>query len=191
MPTPDIFRNVHKGIRRALFESCLALGRAPSDSADSAAQTRALLKEALRFTRHHGENEDVLLLPMLRDRAPDVAARMAAAHERVDAALAGLEAAADSEPVAPLHLRATAFLSLYLEHMREEEEDLEPAILAALDPDALSSFSRGSVARTAPADQRMMLGWMLPAMPRPEADAFLQRLPPPLAQELAATLPPA
>src|SRR6185312_2154026 len=87
-------------------------------------------------------------------------------------------------PVDQLCFAAGAFLASYLEHMREEEQDLEPAIRAAVDADALAAFSRGSVERTAPADQRMMLGWMLPAMPRSEAEAFLGRLPGALAAEL-------
>lgn len=119
------------------------------DPLDTAA-ARRLLGEALRFVRHHGENEDVLLLPLLRSRAPEIV----------------------------------------LEHMREEEQDLEIGIRAVLTADDLASFSRGSVERTAPADQRMMLGWMLPAMPRAEAEAFLKRLPPAVAEELSRLIEP-
>jgi hypothetical protein len=185
--TPDIFTNVHKGIRRALFEACVALGRAGGDREESAA-ARRLLHEALRFVRHHGENEDVLLLPLLRDRAPEIAARMEEAHLGIDGALAELEARAVEAPARELHLRAGSFVALYLEHMREEEQDLEPRIRAALDADALSGFGRGSLERTAPGDQRMMLGWMLPAMPRADAEAFLERVPRDLAEELRRLL---
>lgn len=185
--TPDIFTNVHKGIRRALFEACLAIGRA-SEGGQESAEARRLLQEALRFVRHHGENEDMLLLPLLQRRAPEIAARMEEAHHRIDGALALLEARTAEAPVHELYLQAGAFVALYLDHMREEEQELESKIRAALDVDALAAFGRGSVERTAPADQRMMLGWMLPAMPRAEADGFLARMPRDLAEDLGRLL---
>jgi hypothetical protein len=185
--TPDIFTNVHKGIRRALFEACLALGRA-GEGGEQGAAARQLLQEALRFVRHHGENEDLLLLPLLGRRAPEVATRMEAAHGRIEAALAALEGRAADAPLHELHLEAGGFVALYLDHMREEEQELEPLIRAVLDADALAGFGRGSVERTAPADQRMMLGWMLPAMPRAEVEAFLGRVPRDVAEELGRML---
>jgi hypothetical protein len=188
--SPDIFTNVHKGIRRALFEACLALGRA-GDGREESAPARRLLQEALHFVRHHGENEDLLLLPLLRSRSPEIAARMAAAHRRIDEALAALEALEAEAPPQELHLRTASFIALYLEHMREEEQDLDPKIRAAVDADALAGFGRGSVERTAPDDQKSMLGWMLPAMPRAEAEATLSRLPGVLADELRRLLAPA
>lgn len=185
--TPDIFTNVHKGIRRALFEACLALGRA-GDGREESAAARRLLGEALHFARHHGENEDLLLLPLLRRRAPEMAARMEEAHVRIDGALAALAAQVAEAPVHELYLRAGGFVALYLDHMLEEEKELEPKIRAAVDADALAGFGRASVERTAPEDQRRMIGWMLPAMPRAEADAYSRRLPRDLAEELAPLL---
>jgi hypothetical protein len=190
--TPDIFTNVHKGIRSALFEACLALGRAGGSRDETAESTaaRRLLEEALRFVRHHGENEDLLLLPLLRSQAPAVATRMEETHRGIDGALAELEARVHEAPAHELHLQAGAFVALYLDHMREEEQELEPRIRAAVDADALAGFGRRSVERTSPTDQRRMLGWMLPAMPRAEAEAFLRRLPPDLAEELGRLLDP-
>jgi hypothetical protein len=183
MSHPDIFTNVHKGIRRALFEVCVALGRADADGQRSAA-ARAQLGEVLHFVAHHGENEDVLLVPLLDHAAPSVAERMRAAHVHIDAALASLRASVEAAPIVTLHHRTCEFIALYLEHMREEEQELEPMIRAALTLEQLAGFGRGSVERTAPADQRMMLRWMLPAMTRADAEGFVAKLPGPLADEL-------
>jgi hypothetical protein len=60
----------------------------------------------------------------------------------------------------------------------------EPAIRALLSEDEAASFGRRSIERTARADQRTMLGWMLPAMTRADAEAFLIRLPAAVASEL-------
>jgi Hemerythrin HHE cation binding domain len=180
---PDIFRNVHKGIRRALFTAVTALGRAGDDE-PRLAGARDLLRQALRFVAHHGENEDLLLVPLLRTHLPEVAARMAAAHEFLHAPLSALEAALATAPADALYARACSFSARYLDHMDEEEQLLEPRIGAALTADQLREFGRLSVARTAPAEQQMMIAFMLPAMTRVEAEALLARLPAPLAEQL-------
>jgi Hemerythrin HHE cation binding domain len=177
---PDLFSNVHKGIRRALFAACADLGRADGDAAREVT-ARATLAEALHFVGHHGENEDTLLLPILRERAPETFESMSRAHAALDAARAAI---AKQQPIADLYLAACAFTSQYLAHMDDEERVFEPAIRAVLSADEAIAFGRRSVERTAPSDQRMMLGWMLPAMTRPDADAFLSRVPPALAAEL-------
>jgi hypothetical protein len=181
--TPDIFTNVHKGIRLALFEACKALGRAGTDTerADSA---RAQLRAVIHFVEHHGDNEDQLLVPMLDPHAPEVAKRILAAHAPIQAALRTLAASIDVAPMHGLYLQVCQFLGVYLEHMYEEEHELEPAIRAALSSDELATFGRRVVERTTPGDQRMMLGWMLPAMTRADIDVFLARLPPELAEQL-------
>ena len=181
-PIPDLFTNVHKGIRRALFAACTALGRAEGDpERESAAQ--ALLAEALRFVAHHGENEDVLLLPLVRDRAPDVFAAMTTAHAALDEARAALSAKA---PISATYLAACAFTARYVAHMDQEERELEPQIRQVLTGEEAIEFGRRSVERTSPVDQRMMLGWMVPAMTRADAAAFVGRLPSGLATELRA-----
>jgi hypothetical protein len=182
---PDLFRNVHKGIRRALFDVCLALGRA-GDDAPADARLRGVLRDVMHFVAHHGDNEDVLLVPILRRANPALAARMEAAHAPISAALELLVAAIDREPFEALHLRVAAFTALYLAHMDDEERVLEPEIVAALSLGELVEFGRGAVERTAPHDQRAMLGWMLPAMTKVDVDAFLARVPPGLASELRA-----
>ncbi len=88
------------------------------------------------------------------------------------------------QSVAVLYLATCAFTSQYLAHMDNEEREFAPAIREVLSPDEAIAFGRLSVERTAPSDQRTMLAWMLPAMTRVDADAFLSRMPPALAAEL-------
>ncbi len=182
MPAPDLFTNVHKGIRRALFEACVALGRAGDDEGRAAA-ARGLLRDALRFTAHHGENEDLLLLPLLEGRAPALLERLTEEHARVEAPLRALIARVDDAPVAALYEEACAFTARYLDHLRAEEA-LEAELRAALTVDELVGFGKRSVERTAPADQRMMLGFMLPAMTGADVEGFLARVPPAVAEAL-------
>lgn len=182
---PDIFGNVHKGIRKALFEVCTALGRADGDAQRDRA-ARAQLRDVLRFVEHHGDNEDLLLLPLLEGRAPRVCARMRGGHAEIGGALRGLLAAVETAATGDLYARACWFTTLYLDHMREEEHDLDPEIRSVLSNDEIADFGRNCVARTEPADRRMMLAWMLPAMTRADVEAFLGRLSPADAAPLRA-----
>lgn len=184
---PDIFTNVHRGIRNASFEACLALGRAGSDPSRIDA-ARTLLLDVLHFISHHGTIEDRFLLPLLEHRAPHLAARMRVAHEALDRPLTALRDAAGSQEAAQLQHRFGAFLAAYLEHMREEEEELDPAIREAVPAEELLTFGRNAVEHTEPADRPRMLRWMLGAMPPDEASTLLSRLPGALAAELRRVL---
>jgi hypothetical protein len=184
---PDVFVNVHNGIRSALFATCLAFGRAGDDPKQSN-HARKLLAEALHFVVHHGENEDLILLPMLAGRDDTCFNRLQAEHARLQESVTWLLESLQTAPMAALRPAVERFIADYLLHMVEEEQELEPKIRAAVPPEELSALAQRSVARTPPDDQRMMLGWMLPAMPRDEAMAFLSRLPAALAEELRLKL---
>jgi hypothetical protein len=138
---PDLFTNVHKGIRKALFDSCAALGRAGGD-VDRDAAARTLLRDALSFVELHGDNEDVLLLPLLNERVPSVLAAMTRAHQRIEPILRALTADAATAPIDALYQRTCAFTALYLEHLREEECDLEPSRTAFRLRCTASSYKR-------------------------------------------------
>ncbi|MGE0550633.1 MAG: hemerythrin domain-containing protein [Kofleriaceae bacterium] len=179
---PDLFTNVHKGIRSALFETCIALGRVRGD--DVPAVVLAQLRHVLHFIRHHGENEDLLLLPLLATHAPAIAARMREAHVEVETALRTVERCIDHGTAMELYHRTCELAARYLDHMHDEEVELEPQIRSALSPEQLQDIGRGSLARTSLADARVMLAWMLPAMPSAEAVELLARAPAELQREL-------
>ena len=174
----DLFHNVHKGIRHALFDAAFALGRGDDDA-------RERLRNALHFTSHHGRNEDALLVPLLTARLPSVAIRMREAHEAIDGMLHRLQRDTDGETsLAALYARTCTFTSRYLEHVAEEEELIDPAIRAAYREEELAFFGRESIARTSPDDARMMLALMLPSLTKDDADGYFAKLPPALATEL-------
>lgn len=178
--TTDLFHNVHKGIRHALFDATFALGRGDDDA-------RERLRNALRFTAHHGQNEDVLVVPLLTVRLPAIAARMRVAHEEIDAGLYRLRCEVDGDtPLAALYAKACAFTSIYLEHLAEEEELIDPAIRAVYRDEELAFVGRDSMTRTSPDDARMMLSFMLPSLTREDAAGYLAKLPPALASQLGA-----
>lgn len=174
----DLFHNVHKGIRHALFDAAFALGRGDDDA-------RERLRNALHFTAHHGQNEDVLVVPLLTARLPSVARRMRTAHEAIDGMLHRLRRDMDGDTsLAALYARTCAFTSRYLEHVAEEEELIDPALRAAYSDEELAFIGRESMARTSPDDARIMLSLMLPSLTKEDAGGYFAKLPTALATEL-------
>ena len=173
----DLFHNVHKGIRHALFDAAFALGRGDDDA-------RERLRNALHFTAHHGQNEDALVVPLLTARLPSVATRMRIAHEAIDGVLHRLRRDLDGDmSLAELYARTCAFTSRYLEHVAEEEELIDPALRAAYSDEDLAFIGRESMARTSPDDARLMLALMLPSLTKEDASGYFAKLPPALAAE--------
>jgi hypothetical protein len=181
--SPDIFSNVHKGIRNALFQACVALGRAGADE-QRQIFARGQLRNALHFVAHHGENEDLLLLAMLEGRAPRVFARMRQAHDALESTLRMLSTQLEEGAIESLYQNACGFTSLYLEHMREEECELEPLIRAQVPAAELATFAVQAAARTHPRDVLLMMGWMLPAMTHDAVQAALAKMPAELTAKL-------
>lgn len=187
LPAPDLFTSVHKGIRRALFELTLALGRAADTPAESQAE-RALARDVVGFLRQHGDNEDALVLPLREGRAPEVHELLRRAHAEVDAVVDAFEAAIDDVPTPALYTRACHLTSTYLDHIRTEEVELEPRIRSVLTHDELRAVGAASISRTPEAQRPRMLAFVLAAIPRPLAEAQLAKLPPALASELRPRL---
>jgi hypothetical protein len=185
--TPDIFTNVHKGLRKALFDLVLALGRA-DPLPERSQPERSLAREVMRFVRHHGDNEDVLLLPLLATHAPALLARMEHAHGEIERDIAAFEALIDDAETTTLHHAAAHFTARYLDHMHFEEVELEPAIRAAVPVGELAAFGPASVARTPEHERPMMLRYVMPAIPRAMALAQLDKMPEALAAQLRAQL---
>lgn len=179
-PAPDLFTNVHKGLRKALFELVLALGRAEASPAASGAE-RALAREVVHFLRIHGENEDVLILPLLETRKPEVFRRLESAHVEVAAAIDRFAKLIDDASSPALYHAACHLAALYLEHMNLEELELEKHMRDALSLEEAAAVGPQSVARTPEAPRRRMIALILDAVPPAEAEALLAKLPPPVA----------
>jgi hypothetical protein len=172
---PDVFAPAHKGLRKALFDLCLLLGRA--DREDEAqwevAQQRA--RDVVRFIDHHTEAENTLLLPLLEQRAPMYYARMMKAHEHLEVATEAMHAAVAGDGHALYHA-ACGFTAAHLEHMREEELVHLPVIHIHLSTAELLDFERRAGALPPPEDRQVMLGHMFSAMAVREVEAFLAKV---------------
>lgn len=171
---PDVFKNVHKGIRNALFDICLRIGRTDVDHPEKWRALQSRTREILRFIDLHGENEDLLLLPMVAARAPEYFERMKTAHQELEETTAALRHALEHEP-SHLYHAACTFTAEYLEHMREEELEHLPVLQIHLSSEELHDFERRAIARAEPTEQSLLLSYMLSAMTDSEVASFLEK----------------
>jgi hypothetical protein len=137
----DVYTAVHKMHRARLFSLTVEAGKA--DPADTVTMIRlAAAVDALAAElAAHTEHEDRFIHPLLRQKAPSLAARLDVAHVTLDARLGRLRqvasaaAAPDAAP-APgpaadpnaLYRALAAFTAAYLEHLAVEEGEALPAL---------------------------------------------------------------
>jgi|SRR5690606_39181514 len=182
----DVFKSVHKGLRRALFNLALQAGTADPDKPEELAALAFQAREVFHFLEHHARNEDRFLAPMLETASPASASRLKAEHADLGAELESLlrdlenlEKGAPPRLHAGLHafyLALNRFIGRYLHHLNEEETELLPFLHGGFTDGELAVFPEKSVSHTAPADQAMMLGHMFPAMQPRELRSFFETL---------------
>jgi hypothetical protein len=164
----DVYRNIHKGIRRELFT--VTTTAAELDPSDECGRVR--LSERIEglvwLLGAHAHHEDRWFLGMTEEHAPRLAERIVTDHAMLDARIEGIgKAARETETRAELHelyLDLAGFTGTYLAHQDLEERDLQPILLDAVGPQVMFETEQALVASIAPEDMARTLAYMLPAM---------------------------
>ncbi len=172
---PDVFTPVHKGLRKALFDLCLQLGRADASSPAVFEAGRKHAADVIRFVDHHTIAEDTLLLPLLQQRAPVYFERLTQSHRGLEAARLGFVAALDAD--APtLYRHACTFTAAHLEHMHEEEHVHLPVIHIHVTTEELHDFERQASVLAPLEDRQAMVRHMVEALNGAELDELFSKL---------------
>lgn len=169
---PDLYRDVHKGIRALLFALLDRAGRTDFSDVAAVVSLRTFAREGFDLLESHAAHESETLHPVVALHAPQLGGRLDADHEDQHARMHELTLALDAVDSAEDRLaRGAAFcLSLsrltgeLLVHMADEEQVAMPALWAALDDEALIALHQRILAGISPAETMAFLGWMLPAM---------------------------
>ena len=170
----DLYREIHKAMRYALFGVTAQAGR--TDAGDDAG-VAALVEEwaTVRFLLDgHHAHEDTYVDALVQAHAADLRDELEAGHRTSDAAIAALSVAAEALAAAsaderwPLirafYLDLGDFTALYLTHLRFEEDRVMPALNARMSDDELAEVTgliRGSVP---PPDMCVFIRYMVPAV---------------------------
>lgn len=181
----DMYRNVHKGLRRAL---CALLSDAGSAEVTPAAQ-RAVAErwQAIHaLLRAHHHHEDAFIGPHLARSAPSLFAQMERDHHALDGASAALTLAAEQLSLCPpaalaecalsFYRLLASFIGRYLNHMADEENAYLPALQARYNDGELAAIEGELLASIAPDVMGAFLSQMLPAMNTGERFALLDEM---------------
>ena len=170
----DLYREIHKGLRLALFGATTMAGSTdPAEEADIA----ALLSEwrdtefVLRGHHHH---EDDFVDTLIDELASELYTTVNEDHvavermlDELDAEARALSDTAGNERGAHLrrfYLNLARFTAVYLDHMAYEEEVVMPALNAALSDAELADVTAAIRGSVPPPDMCVFMRYMVPGM---------------------------
>ncbi len=191
----DVYRNIHKGIRRLLFDVTSTFGSVDPGDVEAVEAASAQLHEMVKFLVVHAEHEDTHVQPSIDRYLPVIAERVGEEHEVLERQMASLEVFADvAAGAAPkdrrlavhrAYLGLSTFVAHYLEHIAFEEVEIMPGLAQAMSVPELIEVHTAIVNSIPPADMAFGLSLMLPAMnveDRVEAFHGMQDAPPEVLQ---------
>ena len=178
-PRPDLFTQIHKGIRSMLYDASARLQAA--DFTDRAASTALLdcLDRTLSLLHEHGVHEDTHFFPPLQPSDREVVHLMTDEHQEIGRKMASVRAAMASvlplagtdaalEPGARLNRTFNHFTAYYLRHMNHEEETALPAMWRTFSDDQLLAMRTTVLTSIEPGRYAEWLRWTLPSLNDPE-----------------------
>ena len=166
----DVYREIHKGMRHALFSVTAQAGRTDADDPCALAALLAEWRDVAFVLRGHHSHEDDFCDVLIVQHAPELRDTLEDQHALANDALLALDRAArelsqaESPSVQPFYLELASFTGRYLEHLRYEEERVMPALARAMSNEALAGLTaqiRGSVP---PEDMCVFIKYMVPGM---------------------------
>jgi hemerythrin-like domain-containing protein len=166
----DLYREIHKGMRHALFAVTAQAGRTHETDARAVDALVAEWRDVAFVLRGHHAHEDAFCDVLIAQHAPALRESLEDQHALANDALVALDRAALELRRAALprvqafYLELASFTARYLEHLRFEEEQVMPALGRALSNEALAGVTaqiRGSVP---PDDMCIFIKYMVPGM---------------------------
>ena len=170
----DVYREIHKAMRLALFGVTTMAGN--TDPADDAAVGRLVTEwhDVKMVLEGHHSHEDEYCDHLVQAHAAHLRDDLEAAHRESDAHLAGLDRQASAlagtsgadrwSALRQFHLDLAEFTSMYLAHLRFEEDRVMPALNAVMSDEELEAVTnqiRGSVP---PPEMCVFIRYMVPSM---------------------------
>jgi hypothetical protein len=170
----DLYRDIHKGIRAALFGVTASAGRVDPSDRGARAAVAAEVDGVVALLASHAEHEDAAIQPGLEVHLPDLADRVVTDHVTLEHRMDDLRALAAEAVAAPandqrnrvhhLYLDLASFTAAYLAHQDLEERILMPALEAAIGLEAVIAIHESIIGNIPPAELADSLAIMLPAM---------------------------
>jgi hypothetical protein len=172
--TVDLYRDIHKAIRAELFAVTEEAGRVDASQGGDRAALADHVRSVVWLLTSHAEHEDGAIQPVLEQRLPDLARRVAADHDAIErrmdvlAELATTVVEADTTgaraAVHALYGELASFTAAYLDHQDVEERVVMPTLEAEIGVEAAVGIHQAIIGSIPPDEMARSLALMLPAM---------------------------
>ena len=177
-PRHDLYRNIHKGLRGAMFETVLLVGRTNPADAACVGATLDQVARLLAFMGAHVKHENEHVHTAIEARTPGGARDTSDDHhEHVEALAAlraqaaelrGLRGAAVSPALHRLYLDLAEFVAENLRHMRVEETHNNAQLWSLYSDDELGAIHGRLLASVEPATMADAVTFMARGLSLPE-----------------------
>jgi hypothetical protein len=178
----DLYAGIHKGLRRFMADTLVAVGRMDVHDAAEVGGTLAQVRGLLELCREHLHTENQFLHPAMEARRPGAACTAAKEHEAHLPAMEQLEAgilaverakpATRESAASQLYRRLGVFVAENLAHMAVEETANNAVLWATHTDDELAEIHQAIVASVSPGTMGAFLRWAVPAMTPAERAAL-------------------
>jgi hypothetical protein len=171
----DLYRDIHKGLRHALFDVTFRAGRLDPTDDELVVELVSGSHRVIGLLRDHHKYEEQpafggivdrhvpTLVGLVNDEHLALAKRLEWLASRADE-LAAAPAAARPDIAHVYYLELAAFTSAYLAHLDVEERVVMPALAAACDDAELDGVQAVALATVPPATRAVAMAVMLPAL---------------------------
>lgn len=178
----DLYREVHKGLRKALFDLAERAGtlstQCATDRTNDVEFAELFTQVDMMLSTHHSHEDSDVLKRLISEHAATSVGSIEVAHERSEQSLTTLRGlVAERESGAPngaeIYDATVAFTADYLAHMSVEENQVMPALQEHASHDDLFEIQMNIRGSVPPPDMCVFLSYMLPAMNPDERVAML------------------
>jgi hemerythrin-like domain-containing protein len=171
----DLYRDIHKGLRHALFDLTFRAGRLDPTDDDLVVELVGESRRVIGLLQgHHEHEEQAALEEIIQNHAASVVDQIDGEHHQLAAwlddltrrshELAATTVAARAPIAHAYYLELAAFTGAYLAHLDDEERIVMPALATACDDEDLGRVLRAILASVCPEQQAVALSVMLPAL---------------------------
>lgn len=167
----NIYGFAHKGLKNALSQLLLELGKADTANPTDIANIKNKTQEVITLLHLHQEAEDSCVMAPLAERAPDVAHACHAEHTKLHEMVNGIEhdvaqlgAGESPDKLESVYQSLGRFYSSYLAHMAEEEATLNEAIWKHFSDDEIMQWQGQIMEKLTFEQQILWFKYIVPAL---------------------------
>lgn len=183
----NIFNQVHKALRAALYETGQSLLQTDFISKSEAATTFTQIEEVIELFNNHAHTEDHIVLPELKDYEPGVVLAFAEEHEK-DGDLARRltelmfvyrQSTTDRTRIETGNLINISYIRLTvfnLEHMAREEEVVNRLLWRYYSDEQLQQLTQKIIGQVSPAIMAKYSRWLMRSLNNSELIGWLKEV---------------